>query len=118
MTLNVNCIGLFVECGVSKYSRLRIIGGIKADIDDFPWQTIQFFRKIIVCGGTLINNRYVLTAAHCVYDFTPEERALMYVRLLTPEIAEIDEASIKRRISRFIVNSKFDPDTLVNDIGN
>lgn len=41
----------------------------------------------------------------------------MYVRLLTPEIAEVDETSIKRKISKFIMHPKYDDETLANDIG-
>lgn len=105
------------ECGASKYNRQRVIGGIRAEIDDFPWQTLQFIQNRILCGGTLINNRYVLTAAHCVVGFTAEDRSLMHVRLLTPEVAEIDDTSIKRHISRFIVHPKYNRHKILNDIG-
>ena len=55
---------------VCKY--FRIIGGraVKSVIDH-PWMVVLNFNtsdpiKTWGCGGSLINNRYVLTAAHCV----------------------------------------------------
>ena len=50
-----------------------IIGGDKAKIGEFPFMALlgyenTFNRKkefVYKCGGSLINRRYVLTAAHC-----------------------------------------------------
>lgn len=53
----------------------KIVGGKLAYIRDYPW-TVALIKKNYAgfggvnrpfCGGTLINNRYVLTASHCVY---------------------------------------------------
>lgn len=56
------------DCG--RDSSERIIGGERTDIDEFPWMALLTYRKpnghTRACGGTLINRRYVLTAAHCV----------------------------------------------------
>ena len=54
-----------------------IIGGDNADINDVPWQVglISPRRKSATvyagqfCGGSIINARWVITAAHCLYDF-------------------------------------------------
>ncbi|KAF2898151.1 hypothetical protein ILUMI_08021 [Ignelater luminosus] len=47
----------------------RIYGGEAVDIGEFPWLALLGFDKDdFVCGGSLINNRYVLTAAHCISD--------------------------------------------------
>nr|XP_022902326.1 uncharacterized protein LOC111415067 [Onthophagus taurus] len=57
------------ECGLSN-SLDRITNGQKADIYEFPWSVALKYDtgKPIPfhCGGSLINNRYVLTAAHCI----------------------------------------------------
>lgn len=55
-------------CGLEMTT--KIYGGKEVDIDEFPWMAL--IRKSngtvrsFTCGGSLITNRYVLTAAHCV----------------------------------------------------
>lgn len=50
---------------------MRIYGGEDADIDEFPWLAMLEYENFrgerkFSCGGSLVNNRYVVTAAHCV----------------------------------------------------
>jgi len=59
------------RCGIASS---RIVNGTAAKIDDIPWTVglgrVGFFgfgaSKKPYCGGTLINNLYVVTASHCV----------------------------------------------------
>ncbi|GFT50742.1 plasma kallikrein [Nephila pilipes] len=55
-------------CGITKAKpQSRIIGGNDAMYGEFPWQAhIKLNRQ--QCSGVLLNNRYVLTAAHCIYQ--------------------------------------------------
>ncbi|XP_071498050.1 uncharacterized protein [Diadema antillarum] len=42
----------------------RIVGGVDADLGEFPW--IASVRSSYMCAGTLISDRWVVTAEHCV----------------------------------------------------
>lgn len=60
------------ECGIHS-SDDRIFGGSWTAYDEFPWMAaLEYKSKTdgtnqgIRCGGSLINKRFVLTAAHCI----------------------------------------------------
>ncbi|CAL1279555.1 unnamed protein product [Larinioides sclopetarius] len=55
-------------CGIPRAKpQSRIIGGNDAMYGEFPWQAHIKLNKQ-QCGGVLLNHRYVLTAAHCIYQ--------------------------------------------------
>lgn len=58
------------ECGKNPADD-RIFGGTVTAIDEFPWTVLLQYAKPLRrpgfhCGGSLISNRYVVTASHCV----------------------------------------------------
>jgi len=54
------------NCGISNKSN-RIVGGVTTEANEYPWQVALFSPTDSrpFCGGTLISNTHVLTAAHC-----------------------------------------------------
>lgn len=56
------------QCGV-QYTSDRIVGGEDAGIDEYPWLALLFYKTNkglrYKCGGTLVNTKTIVTAAHC-----------------------------------------------------
>lgn len=43
----------------------RIVGGFETSIEENPWQVSLRYYSSHRCGGSIIGERWVLTAAHC-----------------------------------------------------
>lgn len=52
-------------CGRASSATPRVVGGKKATPYNYPWMVVIFGTTKIHCSGTLINDRYILTAGHC-----------------------------------------------------
>ena len=49
-----------------------IVGGADAHIADYPWQ-ISLLRPDHICGGSILNEEWIMTAAHCVDGRAPTD---------------------------------------------
>ena len=54
-------------CGIEGPARKegRIVGGVEATEHAWPWQVALFIDDAWFCGGSLISDEWVMTAAHC-----------------------------------------------------
>ncbi|XP_064470655.1 trypsin-1-like [Ornithodoros turicata] len=58
------------KCGVSSVPALNILGGKETHPGQFPWQVLLEWRGQHFCGGSIISPSKIVTAAHCVVNFT------------------------------------------------
>nr|KAF6325872.1 transmembrane serine protease 4 [Myotis myotis] len=56
--------GLGGACGDSPKAP-RVVGGQQASVESWPWQVSIQYHQQHVCGGSILDSHWVLTAAHC-----------------------------------------------------
>ncbi|KAJ2777104.1 hypothetical protein H4R18_005326 [Coemansia javaensis] len=92
-----------------------IVGGSPAAAHAFPFAVYLSIetqpRWHAVCGGTLISQRHVVTAAHCVHGVADRARA---VRVGVGDAQVRRQARVRARAVH--VHPRFDARTLANDI--
>ncbi|KAJ2947827.1 hypothetical protein O0L34_g9614 [Tuta absoluta] len=95
----------------------RIVGGHNADLNEWPWIVALFNGGRQFCGGSLIDDRHVLSAAHCVAHMTSWDVARLTARLGDHNIRQNTETMhIERKIKRVVRHRGFDMRTLYNDV--
>ncbi|XP_075154143.1 CLIP and Tryp_SPc domain-containing lethal (2) k05911 [Haematobia irritans] len=113
----VNSNGLPLQCGMVGPDQERIVGGTNASPNEFPWIAVIFKSGKQFCGGSLITNNHILTAAHCVARMTSWDVAALTVHLGDYNIrTDYEVKHVSRRVKRLVRHKGFDFSTLHNDI--
>ncbi|KAJ8918694.1 hypothetical protein NQ315_015014 [Exocentrus adspersus] len=95
----------------------RIVGGHNADVNEWPWIAALFNGGRQFCGGSLIDNIHILSAAHCVAHMSSWDVARLTVRLGDHNIRTNSEIRhVEKRVKRVVRHRGFDSRTLYNDI--
>jgi len=96
----------------------KIVGGRPADPDEWPWLA-ALIRPVSsgsgqFCGGALISDRHVLTAAHCVKPFTKEQISIKLGEYDFDKEGETGDVTY--RLTKMTPHENYNSRTYDNDI--
>ncbi|RXN12063.1 transmembrane protease serine 11B [Labeo rohita] len=103
------------NCGVSSLST-PIVEGEDAAVGNWPWQvSLQFFGYHI-CGGSLISDEWVLTAAHCVSYLSSASSWTVYLGRQSQNISVSNPHEVIRKVISIIKHPDYKPSRFTDDI--
>ncbi|XP_055641026.1 serine protease filzig [Toxorhynchites rutilus septentrionalis] len=98
----------------------RVVGGKAATFGEWPWQVLVreatwlgLFTKN-KCGGVLISNSHVITAAHCQPGFLASLVAVFGEFDISSDLEA--KRSVTKNVKRVIVHRQYDAATFENDL--
>eukprot|EP00091_Calanus_sinicus_P024521 TRINITY_DN884_c0_g1_i6.p1 TRINITY_DN884_c0_g1~~TRINITY_DN884_c0_g1_i6.p1 ORF type:complete len:329 (+),score=120.54 TRINITY_DN884_c0_g1_i6:156-1142(+) len=99
-------------CGLENPGMDRIVGGHEAAENEWPWQVALFIDDAWFCGGSIISDEYIMTAAHCADGAS-------YFNILAGA-HDVRASSEPHRVEitsyEGFTHPAWDPNTLENDI--
>lgn len=105
---------VFLSCVVyalgASNDETRVIGGQNASLNQFPYQVSLRYKGTHSCGGSILDSKTILLAAHCVAG---SSSSLMTIRLGHTQLnAQTEEYPVKS----FTIHDDYDPFKVINDI--
>lgn len=108
-----------ISFGSSGSTSPFVVGGQDVFPGEYPWQ-VQITsgkNQIHRCGGSILNDEWVLTVAHCVYNNAGTLRGGLMIRVGAHDISKIDANVVQEFSTDTIVpHPDYDNSTYINDI--
>ncbi|XP_037809739.1 collagenase-like [Lucilia sericata] len=104
---------IYLTTAKSSGQSAAIISGTQAALGQFPWHVlfkIKTGRAIQLCAGSLISNKWVLTAAHCIYNISNN-------LVMAFGTIELRNNPINMTSTKFFIHPAYKPNVLTDDIG-
>ncbi|KAK6494445.1 granzyme K-like [Huso huso] len=90
----------------------EIIGGKDVKPNSKPWMASIQIGNFHICGGVLIKDQWVLTAAHCSWSFKDEETVVLGAHNLKKE----EKSQERLKIEKTVKYPEFDKHPKLNDL--
>lgn len=114
-----------VKCGIGGFTITRVVGGQNASLADWPWAVAIFMDDVngveqLACGGALVTNQHILTAAHCTMDKAGRHHPVRAFRIRLGDLDLFSDADgsepIEIRVTSVTPHKEFNPSNFHNDI--
>ncbi|KAK9759200.1 Trypsin [Popillia japonica] len=112
-----------VDINAADDPETRILGGYDVETYKYPWFVALKRMDIVHCGGTLISDNFVVTAAHCFNKFLKAvESGFMKVEdIFTPvlgayNICQHEDTQREFKIKAIHIHEKYQKEKHFNDI--
>ena len=99
--------------------------GEEAQVNEYPWIVALIYRNELTngsvswhhfCAGTLINNKFILTATHCLYNIAVDKTEVWLNEHDVLLTTETNGETVKRQAIRFIPHPNYNRIMHFNDI--
>ncbi|XP_059194448.1 suppressor of tumorigenicity 14 protein homolog [Centropristis striata] len=105
-------------CGTRPYKLNRIVGGQNAELGEWPWQvSLHFKTNGHVCGASIINEKWMLSAAHCFVTSSPDNHVATNWQTYSGMQDQYKHDGVERRaVKRIISHPDYNQMTFDYDI--
>ncbi|EFX75606.1 hypothetical protein DAPPUDRAFT_26576, partial [Daphnia pulex] len=94
----------------------RIVGGVTSVKNAWPFAVSLMAKGRHFCGGSLLDNQHILTAAHCVATLSSNEVAGVEVILGLHTLKPMDAQVVRRKLRRVVRHKGYHAANFFNDI--
>lgn len=107
-----------VPCGEPTFQPVttRVVGGHEAKPGSWPWMVMLAELGVLVCGGSILNDQFVLTAAHCFEDSLSRQPERWQAYVGKHHIDYMDASEAIHNIKEIILHPGFDNVSMKNDL--
>ncbi|XP_063161542.1 enteropeptidase [Candoia aspera] len=117
LVIHLQCSGK--SCGkrmITQKHKPKIVGGSDAQEGAWPWMVLLYFNSMPTCGASLVNNEWLVSAAHCVYGRNLKTSQWKAVLGLHTNLNLSYPQTITQEIDQIIINPHYNKRTKDSDI--